>query len=102
MFDIAWTEYLLIAVVALVLLGPKELPVVLRTLGRWVAKAKQMTSNLEHQLYSLDDNPKIPFSNKNTDSTVTLFTYQKVFFRQHQSVPQILVPTSKLTPKPWL
>ena len=42
MFDIGWDELLLIALVALVVIGPKELPGVLRTLGQWVAKARTL------------------------------------------------------------
>ena len=34
MFDISWSEFLLIGVVALIVIGPKELPGVLRTLGQ--------------------------------------------------------------------
>lgn len=40
MFDIAPTELLLVAIVALVVIGPKDLPRVLRTLGQWVGKAR--------------------------------------------------------------
>ena len=40
MFDLAWSEMILIAVVALIVIGPKELPEVLRNLGQWVAKAR--------------------------------------------------------------
>jgi sec-independent protein translocase protein TatB len=40
MFDLAWSEMILIAVVALIVIGPKELPDVLRNLGQWVAKAR--------------------------------------------------------------
>ena len=42
MFDIGWDELLLIGLVALVVIGPKELPGVLRTLGHWVAKARSL------------------------------------------------------------
>jgi len=35
MFDIGWSEFVLIAVVALIAIGPKELPGVLRALGRY-------------------------------------------------------------------
>jgi sec-independent protein translocase protein TatB len=42
MFDIGWDELLLIALVALVVIGPKELPTVLRTLGNWIAKARSL------------------------------------------------------------
>lgn len=43
MFDIGWPELFVIAVVALVVIGPKELPRVMRQLGRWFGKAKRMT-----------------------------------------------------------
>ena len=38
MLDIGWSEILLIAVVAIVVIGPKDLPDALRTLGRMVTK----------------------------------------------------------------
>lgn len=41
MFDIAWSELLLIAVVALIFIGPKELPAVLHNLGRMAAKLRR-------------------------------------------------------------
>lgn len=40
MFDIAWSELLLIAVVALVVIGPKDLPSAIFTFGKWVRKAR--------------------------------------------------------------
>lgn len=43
MFDIGATELLLIAVVALVVIGPKDLPRVMRTVGNWVGKARATT-----------------------------------------------------------
>lgn len=43
MFDIGWPELFLIAVVVLLVIGPKELPRVLRTVGVWVGKAKAVT-----------------------------------------------------------
>ena len=42
MFDIGWSELLLIAIVALIVVGPKDLPVMFRTLGRFTAKARAM------------------------------------------------------------
>ncbi len=42
MFDIAPTEFLIVAVVALVVIGPKELPRVMRTVGQWVGRARGM------------------------------------------------------------
>jgi sec-independent protein translocase protein TatB len=49
MFDISWTEFLLIAVVALVVIGPKELPGVLRTLGQWTRKLRRMAADFQNQ-----------------------------------------------------
>jgi len=58
MLDIGWSEYLFIAILALILLGPKELPVVLRTLGAFVAKARRLTASLQDQLYTLENTSK--------------------------------------------
>src|SRR5579871_5327772 len=49
MFDIGWSEFVLIAVVALIAIGPKELPGVLRTLGQWMAKARKMAAEFQSQ-----------------------------------------------------
>ena len=49
MFDIGWGELLVIGVVALVAIGPKELPTVLRTLGQWMAKLRRMASEFQGQ-----------------------------------------------------
>jgi sec-independent protein translocase protein TatB len=49
MFDISWTEFLLIGVVALIFIGPKELPAVLRTLGQWTRKVRSMAADFQSQ-----------------------------------------------------
>src|ERR1700756_1053895 len=49
MFDIGWSEFVLIAVVALIAIGPKELPGVLRTLGQWMGKARKMAAEFQGQ-----------------------------------------------------
>ncbi|MFP6748652.1 MAG: Sec-independent protein translocase protein TatB [Alphaproteobacteria bacterium] len=47
MLDIGWSEMMLIAVVAIVVIGPKELPRALRTIGQWVGKARAMTRDFQ-------------------------------------------------------
>jgi len=49
MFDISWSEFLLIGVVALIVIGPKELPAVMRTLGQWTRKVRGMASEFQNQ-----------------------------------------------------
>src|ERR1700754_2888925 len=49
MFDIGWSELLLIGVVALIAIGPKELPGALRTLGQWMSKVRRMASEFQNQ-----------------------------------------------------
>jgi sec-independent protein translocase protein TatB len=49
MFDIGWSELVLIAVVALIAIGPKELPGVLRMVGQWMGKARKMAAEFQGQ-----------------------------------------------------
>lgn len=46
MFDIAPTELLLVAFVALVVIGPKELPRAMRTVGHWMGRARAAARHL--------------------------------------------------------
>ncbi len=49
MFDIGGSELVVIAVVALIAIGPKELPGVLRMVGQWVGKARKMAAEFQGQ-----------------------------------------------------
>ena len=49
MFDIGWSELLVIGVVALIAIGPKELPGVLRSVGHWMGKVRRMASEFQDQ-----------------------------------------------------
>src|SRR4051794_16794517 len=49
MFDIGWSELVVIAVVALIAIGPKELPGVLRMIGQWMGKARKMAAEFQGQ-----------------------------------------------------
>lgn len=49
MFDIGWGELVVIGIVALVVIGPKELPTVLRTVGQWMTKIRRMASEFQGQ-----------------------------------------------------
>ncbi|EXJ16352.1 Sec-independent protein translocase protein TatB [Imhoffiella purpurea] len=50
MFDVGFTELLLIGVVALVVLGPERLPRVARVAGMWVGKARRTLSSVKQEI----------------------------------------------------
>src|ERR1700731_2781535 len=49
MFDIGWSEIVVIGVVALIVIGPKELPAVLRAIGQWTTKIRRMAGEFQSQ-----------------------------------------------------
>ncbi|ODA68747.1 Sec-independent protein translocase protein TatB [Methyloligella halotolerans] len=49
MFDIGWMELLVIAVVAIVVVGPKDLPRLMRTFGHYAGKIRRMASDFQNQ-----------------------------------------------------
>src|ERR1051325_3696223 len=49
MFDISWGKLVIIGVVALLVIGPKELPGVLRQLGQWMTKIRRMAAEFQGQ-----------------------------------------------------
>ena len=54
MFDLgSWGEFLIIMVAVLVLIGPKELPMLLRAVGKWSDKAHQATKVFRQNIHDL-------------------------------------------------
>jgi len=51
MFDIGWGELVVIGIVALIAIGPKELPTVLRTLGQFMGKVRRMAAEFQGQFH---------------------------------------------------
>ena len=50
MFDIGWTEMLVLGVIALLVLGPRELPILLRTLGRYARQMRDVAAEFRGQM----------------------------------------------------
>lgn len=44
MFGISWSEMAVISVLALIIIGPKDLPKILRTIGQWTSKAQRLAA----------------------------------------------------------
>ncbi|MBI1985783.1 MAG: twin-arginine translocase subunit TatB, partial [Rhodospirillales bacterium] len=69
MFDIGWQELFLIAVVALIVIGPKDLPRVMRTVMRGVRKAREMARDLQGGLDELAREADLDDLKKELEST---------------------------------
>ncbi len=55
MFDLGWTELLVIGVVALIVVGPKDLPVLFRNAGRFMGKARGMANEFSRAMNQAAD-----------------------------------------------
>ena len=55
MFDIGWTEMLVLGIVTLLAVGPRQLPGMLRTVGRYVGQMRDMANDFRHQMDDVAD-----------------------------------------------
>ena len=55
MFDLGWTELMVIGIVALIVVGPKDLPGMFRTIGNFVGKAKRMARDFSKAMNDAAD-----------------------------------------------
>ncbi len=51
---IGWFEILIIVAVAIVVLGPKDFPVMLKKVGSWIGAAKKHISNIQNEVSNID------------------------------------------------
>lgn len=68
MFDIGWTEMLVIAIVMIVVVGPKDLPKMLRTFGRTTAKMRSMAGDFQRQFNDALKEAELDDVKKSVDS----------------------------------
>ncbi|HEY5167242.1 MAG TPA: Sec-independent protein translocase protein TatB [Pseudolabrys sp.] len=77
MFDIGWGELVVIGIVALIAIGPKELPTVLRSLAQWMGKIRRMAAEFQGQFQEALREAEVADLKKHADdlrSSVTDFT----------------------------
>ena len=68
--QIGWFELLVIVVIAILVIGPKDLPVVLKKMGVWIRTIKQYFSDVQsniNQITDIDDNKSPSFKKKHID-----------------------------------
>ena len=58
---IGWFEILIIVVIAIIVLGPKDFPLMLKKVGSWIGTAKKYINNIQTEVSSIDlEDNKVP------------------------------------------
>jgi sec-independent protein translocase protein TatB len=112
MFDIGWSELLVIAVVAIIVVGPKDLPRMMRSFGSYAGKLRRMASDFQRQfedamreseleevrkaIHSVRDAPALDLSTP-IDKPLMLPTQPK---ERAVSAPELGKPAPKRKPRP--
>ena len=70
--QIGWFEILIIVVIAILVIGPKDFPVVLKKIGNWIGSTKRYFSDIQQKVTQLDEeiegtSPEEKYSTKNKD-----------------------------------
>ena len=53
--QIGWFEILIIVIIAIILIGPKDFPIVLKKIGSWIGSAKRYISNIQQEVSNITD-----------------------------------------------
>ena len=51
---IGWFEILIIVVLAIIVLGPKDFPIMLKKVGSWICSAKKYINNIQNEVSNID------------------------------------------------
>ena len=56
--QIGWLEILIIVSIAIIVVGPKDFPIMLKKVGSWIGSVKRYISNVQTEVTSMDDDVK--------------------------------------------
>tara|TARA_B100001121_G_scaffold299170_1_gene307612 strand:- start:193 stop:435 length:243 start_codon:yes stop_codon:yes gene_type:complete len=56
--QIGWLEILIIVSIAIIVVGPKDFPIMLKKVGSWIGSVKRYVSNVQTEVTSMDDDVK--------------------------------------------
>ena len=65
--QIGWFEILIIVAIAIVVIGPKDFPIVLKKIGSWIGTAKRYVNQIQEEVSITDENDK----NRNEEKKIT-------------------------------
>ena len=51
---IGWFEILIVVTIAIIVLGPKDFPIMLKKVGSWIGTAKKQISNIQNEVSNID------------------------------------------------
>lgn len=97
MFDLGWSELLIIGVAALIVVGPKDLPRMLRTLGRYAARAKGVAREFQR---AMDDAARQADIEELKEVRKDLDAMRSDTYRMQREMTQTLVDSKVGTAKP--
>ena len=64
---IGWFEILIIVVVAIIILGPKDFPIMLKKVGSWIGAAKKYINDIQNDVSSMNIEEDIVIDNKDNE-----------------------------------
>lgn len=67
MLDVGWQELLVIAVVAIIVVGPRELPQLMRTVGQWLGRARRMAREFQYNIEEIGREAELDGLRKDID-----------------------------------
>ncbi len=68
--QIGWLEILIIVSIAIIVVGPKDFPIMLKKVGSWIGSIKRYVSNIQNEVSSIEDETKDIYNkNKSNENT---------------------------------
>ncbi len=61
--QIGWLEILIIVSLAIIIVGPKDFPVMLKKVGSWIGSVKKYISNVQNEVSSIESETKSIYEN---------------------------------------
>ncbi len=96
MFDIGWTEMMVIIALAIVVIGPKDLPVVMRQLGRWTRRMRSLAREFQSGLEDMAREADTENLQKKIESAAGLDSLKDL--EESMKIPDIAEPIAPAKP----
>ena len=61
--QIGWVEILIIVSIAIIVIGPKDFPVMLKKMGSWIGSVKRYVSNIQNEVSEIEEDAKNIYDN---------------------------------------